>query len=420
MGIPSVTGIIAEYNPYHNGHLYQMLEAKKKTGSQYCVVVLSGHFIQRGEGALYDTFTRAEMALRCGADAVFEMPAPFSSSSARDFALYGISLLSALGVPYVSCGAEDDDEDAINALALILEEESPTFKNALKIGLKNGINYAEARANALAADLMSREVPEETILRMQEILSKPNNILAVEYARVIREMGSPLRLVAVKREGPDHNDGTLNHGFSSATAIRRHLLSGGDIGEVISMIPEPALEPMKYVYPLSPDAFTGSVLRRIIDLQHEGRSLADFQDVSAQLSDRITASARCAPSWEDFVSSVRTKQYTHTRVARALMHIFLGITAENVSRYREAGCASYARLIGFRKDSSELFSVLKESSSIPIIAKMADASDILGHGTAAHDLLLEEAHAAFLWNTVYYDNRGVALPNLYERRMPVI
>lgn len=416
-----IAGIVAEYNPFHNGHLYQMREAKILTGAKYTVVALSGHFVERGEPAAFDTFTRARAALLCGADAVFEIPAPFSSASAGDFASYGVSLLGSLGIPFISCGVENAGTDEIMKAASLLNRETHSFKSVLQESLKNGLSYPEARSRALTAELIRSGADGKTAQRFSDLLSTPNNILAVEYARAIERQRLPLRLVTVNRKGREHTDSGIGKKFSSSLSIRRLLLSGGDGTLLKDVIPGPAFDLITKEYtPLPADAFTGSVTRRILDLKHEGRSLSDFCDVSPDMADRISAAAGPYRTFGEMVGAFKTRQYTSTRISRALMHILLGITDASMKTFRSDRTAPYARLIGFRRSSSGLLGILKENSCIPIISKAADAGTILKENTAALSLLREEAHAADLWNSVYFDFCHVKLPNLFERQIVIV
>ena len=229
INLAQVVGIIAEYHPFHNGHLYQMRNARALTGASYCVVFLSSYFVQRGMPAIYSPLKRAEAALRAGADAVFEIPTPFSSASARDYAAYGVSMLAGLGIPNLCCGTEDVSAEELSMLLDVIDEGSEAFQHSLREGLKTGLTYAEARVNAIAADLFQAGADNSLLLRTRELLSKPNNILAFEYARAARAERIPIRLTTVSRKGSDYHDPILQGDFSSATAIRSHTLNGAPL-----------------------------------------------------------------------------------------------------------------------------------------------------------------------------------------------
>lgn len=436
MNRPQITGIIAEYDPFHNGHLYQMRSARSLSGASWCVAVMSGHFTERGESAVYDPFLRAEAALRAGADAVFEIPAPFSTASARDYAEYGVKLLSRLGAGSVSCGTEDASADELKALMSLVDETSPVFTETLRKGLVRGLSYPEARIEAISEDLAASGAGSGFLWRTRTLLSSPNNILASEYARAIAAENAAgdapgIRLVTVPRAGAGYHDPLLRGEFASATAVRRQVfLEGGVLKEesaAASYVPKSALSVLAGTPMLSPDSFAGPTARRILDLVYEGADLSAYQDVSGDLAERIRDTDLRADSWEGLAARIKTRQYTHTRVSRALLHIFLGIRKTDVLSYKDAGTAPYARLIGFRRESAELLTTLKSSARIPIISKAADAGPVLRKwygdtptARAALRLLEAEAHAADLWNSVYFDRTGRILPSLYARPMIVV
>lgn len=415
-----ITGIIAEYNPFHNGHLYQMRKARCDAGASWCVVLLSGSFVQRGEAAVYSTRARAEAALRCGADAVFEIPAPFSTSSARDYAGYGIRVLTGLGVSSVSCGTEDASPEELQVLADAADETSGAFRRRLREALRSGLTYPEARMEALAASFREAGAAEGTVARIRSILSKPNNILAFEYARALRESGAQAKLVTTFRKGSGYHDPVLRGSFSSATALRQELLSSGDLSALRAFMPSAAAETFSGTVPLSPDLFCRPVRDRILSLRHEGRDFSEFADVSPDLSDRLNRAELRFSSWESLVSSVKTRQYTHTRISRALTHILLGITDEDLEAWKSDLSSVTARLLGFRKDSEAVLTALKASSSIPIISKAADAPALLGTGSPALRLMEKEAYARDLWNSAFYERYGTRLPDYWREQIVIV
>ena len=415
-----ITGIIAEYNPFHNGHLYQMRKARCDAGASWCVVLLSGSFVQRGEAAVYSTRARAEAALRCGADAVFEIPAPFSTSSARDYAGYGVRLLTGLGVSSVSCGTEDASPEELELLADAADETSGPFRRRLRDAVRSGLTYPEARMEALAACFGEAGAAEGTVARIRSILSKPNNILAFEYARAIRETGAPVKLVTTLRKGSGYHDPVLRGSFSSATALRKELLSSGDLSSLTAFMPSAAAETFSGTVPLSPDLFCRPVRDRILSLRHEGRDFSEFADVSPDLSDRLNRAELRFSSWEELVNSVKTRQYTHTRISRALTHILLGITSEDLRDWKADPSSISARLLGFRRDSEAVLTALKASSSIPMISKAADAPALLGTGSPALRLMEKEACAKDLWNSAFFERYGTRLPDYWREQIVIV
>lgn len=441
INLAQVVGIIAEYHPFHNGHLYQMRNARALTGASYCVVFLSSYFVQRGMPAIYSPLKRAEAALRAGADAVFEIPTPFSSASARDYAAYGVSMLAGLGIPNLCCGTEDVSAEELSMLLDVIDEGSEAFQHSLREGLKTGLTYAEARVNAIAADLFQAGADNSLLLRTRELLSKPNNILAFEYARAARAERIPIRLTTVSRKGSDYHDPILQGDFSSATAIRSHILNGGSWDDLIRMVPRAAAEVFASAPYLNPACMVGPIERRVLDQLYEGTALSSFSDVSEDLADRIANAEFREENYEALVNSLKTRQYTHTRVARALTHIFLGIRKSDLLRWKNAareeavaaasaegretgelppiGAAPYARLLGFRRDSEALLSLLKQAATIPMVSRPAAAESLL-RSPAARDLFQAEVHAADLWNSLCYGDNGTSLPSYLRQQIVIV
>lgn len=413
-------GIIAEYNPYHNGHLYQMDKAMSITDADYCIVILSGHFVQRGEPAIYDTYIRAHMALLAGADAVLEMPAPFSCSSASDFASYGVGLLSSLGIDYISFGCESTDANMMRHISHILNNESELYKEILSNNMRNGLSFPSARTNALIAEL-GNMLDDEDKASIINLMSSPNSILAIEYLRAIEKLRSPIRPVMIRRIGANHDSDDMREDYISSSAIRDYIYDNKDItSDIAEKIPEDIYDLMIHSNPIYADMMIGSVIRKIYDCNYDGISIDTYADISSDMADRMVSSAKQTATWSEFISQIKTKNMTFSRISRALIHILLGITKDKMALYKSGRYAPYARLIGFRKESQELLSHLKESSSVPIISKMADASDILSDDDAAFSLLMDEARAADIYNSFYYDKYHISLPNLYERQMIVL
>ncbi|NTV90828.1 MAG: nucleotidyltransferase family protein, partial [Clostridiales bacterium] len=224
----SVLGIIAEYNPFHNGHLYHLRKSRLLTGARYVVCVMSGNFIQRGGPAIADKWSRAEMALSCGADLVIELPAVYAMSSAEYFAGGGVSLLNSLGiVDFLSFGSECGNLDEMKTLAEILSSEPAEYKAFLKDALDTGISYPAARESALMKYLSRTSCngfPDEA-LKLAGIIKSPNNILGIEYLKAIMRTGSVIKPVTVGRTGSAYNSEELQGTMSSATAIRKSLQS---------------------------------------------------------------------------------------------------------------------------------------------------------------------------------------------------
>ena len=419
MNRKSIVGITAEYHPFHNGHLYQLTEAKRRAGADFSVVMLSGHFVQRGMPAVWDTRVRTEAALRCGADAVFEIPAPFSAASAREYASFSAAAMAAVGVDVLSCGAEHADEAALAQLASYLEEEPQEYREALAMHLKKGESFPAARL-AAAEDALSRSPAALStgLPLIRELLSSPNDLLALEYAMAIRRKDSSLRFLPVPRTGNAHDAAGTGGSYASATAIREHLLSGGSPEDLSGVMPAASLKLLSA--PLDPDAFSGLYYRVIRQRIFEGEDLTRYADVSPDLAGLIRSRLKQTAAFRDLPETVKCRSYTHTRISRALTHIVFGILAEDLENYKTAGYAPYVRLLGFRKDAAPLLTELKSRSRIPLLSKTADAPALLGTGTPAAKMLASEAYASALWDSVYFERTGIRLPEFPQKQMVIV
>ncbi len=416
----NAVAIIAEYNPFHNGHLYQISEAARQTNADYCIVIMSGHFVQRGEIAIYDSYTRARMALCAGADLVLEMPSPFSTSSAEDFASYGIALCGSLGIPYVSFGIEAASIDILKVIANILSSESEGYKASLNSMLRLGMSYPQARQTAIIEELKASGYPDDAITMAKDAISSPNNILAIEYLKAIYRFHSPVKPVAILRQGSGYNDTELSSSYASASAIREFLKSGGKLDNLQPYVPEDVLEIMSKNNPLYSDDVTDYVILKLISDIYEGHKLSEYADISDELSMRIAATYKNLSSYDELIKTIKSKQYTYTHISRALTHILLGLTKDNMALYKSGRLAPYARILGFRQESAALLTQLKEVSSVPIISKLADASSILDDDLPALSLLLDEVHASDIYQAAYYKKYHIELPNIYSRQLVII
>lgn len=476
-----VIGIIAEYNPFHNGHKYQIEEVKRRTNADYVVIAMSGNFVQRGVPALCDKYSRTKMALSCGADLVLELPAIWATASAELFAKGGVSLFSNTGVVnHLGFGAETDNLDLLKQIAFVLSEEPAIYKNALSSYLKNGKNFPTARKLALmelfsnehgatsfpSHNTMSSASNSDIVFRqtelsafsavssaqLEEILNSPNNILGIEYLKAIyrqekhthpeikykeqlREISDStfwnketcffttpifqsLTPVLIQRKGAGYHEKSMDILHPSATAIRNLLFSSSindnnqhifsqsntnsdlsqnkqigmchttfsketlnhfNINNLTSGIPEETLFILCQLienHALLQENDISSILGyRLLSLKKEG--YASFADCSVDLSNKIVKNLRNYTNFTDFCELLKSKELTHTRISRTLLHILLDIKQNDYAYAEELGIVPYLRILGFRKDSTKLLSAIKKEATVPLITKVADAASIL-------------------------------------------
>ncbi len=415
---PKILGIVAEYNPFHSGHLYQINKAKSICAADYVVVIMSGHFTQRGEAAIYDPYLRTEMALKAGVDAVYEMPAAFSTASAADFAFYAVTFLTLLNVDYISFGVEDATLDELENLADILLNESEGFKNLIKEKLLKGYTYPLARKEAFLNELKNFRNFDET--RIKSLLSTPNNILGLEYIYTIKKIGSHLRPVLIKRKGSGYHDKGIayNKEHSSATALRKYLSLHSELKELESSLMPSSIEIIKKSRPLFADDFRGSISRKLYDLLYNDVDLSIYSDISPNLSDRIYKLNKNYSDYETMVASIKSKDYTFTRISRALCHILLNIKRSDTDIYKNN--IKYSKLLGFRRSSGHLLKLIKTRSKLINITKPADAKDILRDEKETYKLFMSEVYASYIYNSVYYDKYKTELKNSYSREIVIV
>ena len=391
-----IVGLITEYNPFHAGHLYHMQQARELTGADYCVVLMSGSFVQRGEPAIFDKYRRTKAALLAGADLVLEMPVAFSTASAHEFAAYGVALLSAIGVDAVVFGSECGQIEFLKQAASALNHESAEFQERLRKGLKAGLTYPQARAKALEM--------EDT---WASVLTSPNNILGIEYLRAAEDLHSPMEFYTISREGSGYHEDTLaDANFPSASAIRgiiRNSLSKDkDLLDILaSHLPAVTHPAYTGAVPVFVDDFSELLNAAVLQMQ----ATFSIADLSPELAARLAKPPYFPLSFEERIQALKTRQLTYTRVSRALLHLVLGMREEDISRWKDEGYALYARILGFRRQSSPLLSCLHKKSSIPLITKMADAAQNLSPSALA--LLEQEVYASHLYQTVRMKRSGV-------------
>jgi len=368
-----VNGIIAEYNPFHNGHKYHLEESRRLTGADYTIVVLSGNFVQRGDPALIDKHTRAEMALRNGADLVLELPTVYSASSAEFFATGAVSLLDKLGVVTHLCfGSECGDTEILGKIASILREEPKEYSNFLKAKLKQGCSYPIARTAALIQYYPA-------LAEYSQLFISSNNILAIEYIKAVMNQESKMEPVTLRRLGADYHDPAPHSKYCSSLAIRQALADGRDLSSVSHYIPDSARELLAERLVrgrgIFSNDFSSALYYKLLSEKETG--FEKYLDVSADLSNRICRQLAKYKNFDDFCDLLKTKELTYTRISRCLLHILLNLTKEDMAVCAELEHTPYARILGFRRTAEPLLGAIKEHASIPLITKLADAEKLL-------------------------------------------
>jgi len=347
-----IAGIIAEYNPFHSGHAYHIQKTREITGCDYVVVCMSGNFVQRGEAACMDKWKRAEMALKCGADAVFELPALFALRTADAFARGGAAVLDGVGCDYLCFGSETADIEYLKRAAEIRENEPEALSERVKAALSEGKSHARALGEATA----------EYLGMPADALNAPNATLGVEYIRAIRLLDSKMQPVAVERRGGYHDEDMKNGGFASASAIRK-ALQAGDTEAAKAGVPENVREYISGMDMHAPDDILLHTLRGMTP-----EAIAALPDVNEGLENRVFKCAQTAASVEELVSGIKCKRYTQLRLMRLCAHAMLGLTRDLAERHP---LPEYARLIGMRSDAAPLLKEIGRRAKMEVVSDAA-------------------------------------------------
>ena len=355
-----ICGIICEYNPFHNGHLYQLREAKRLSGADAIVCVMSGNFVQRGEAAILDKYTRAKHAVLAGADVVIELPTPFATANAELFAKGAVALLSSIPAVDTLCfGAEKADKLAFISAARYLNDEPKEVSDKIKAAVAGGVSYAKARAQAWAGFIP------------MEMLSSPNNILGLEYTKALLSIGADISILPIERVGAGYNDGELQEHYSSATAIRGAIEKGEDFS---GNLPDFVAKDLPKVLENKLDA-----LEKYAILSKSTDEIKRVCDCTEGLENALKKAAKLP---ESLVATLTSARYTSSRIRRIALQNLLNID-ENL--IRESLCSPlYLRVLAAKKERSDVLSALGESS-YPIIARAHDEKILDGAAKRCYD-----------------------------------
>ncbi|MCC8169190.1 MAG: nucleotidyltransferase [Oscillospiraceae bacterium] len=334
-----ITGIVTEYNPFHSGHAYQLSQIH----SDAVVAVMSGSFVQRGDVALSDKWTRAKYAVMGGVDLVVELPAVFALNTAQKFALGAVSLLDGMGVDEICFGSESGDIEALRRAAELMENEPHSTSEKVKDFISSGMSYPTALEKAYAGTL-----PDN-------LLSSPNNILGIEYLRALIQLGSSITPTTVKRIGAGYNDSVPRDGIACASAIREILKRGGSADDFTEFkgIPND-LSRLDSAVIANLRMMTPDELKRI-------------NDVSEGLENRILRAAQECDSIESAAEKIKTKRYTMSRIKRILISSLLGFTSDMSGHLPD-----YIRVLAMNGNGKKALKELKRRSNLPVITKAAD------------------------------------------------
>ena len=438
-------GLVTEYNPFHNGHLYHLNKAMELTGADISVAVMSGDFVQRGELAVLDKYTRASMALNSGVNLVVELPVNYAVSSAESFAAGALKVLDYIKADSIAFGSESGNIERLSNLAHILCDNEDTLYKEISKYTANGISYAAAR---------QKVVEKLTDKDTAAMLTSSNNILAVEYLKAIIKNNYAIKPYTIKRQGDSYNDTDIRSEYASATALRENLKNGMKkcidsdcvAGDSIDTITEDDNDtnneknndinnintiniseyiPVKaglilssntnYIYP---DDITEAIFTRLLDILFASsydknvfiENVMKYPDVNKEIAGRLYKSAmdmitRTVPhgagskdneafSFGSLCEHIKTKEVPLSRIKRALIRITLGLDKKHMEKYTNE---PYIRVLGFDKKGQEYLSYIRKTVEVPLITKTADYKEIL----------LDDIHAANIYNMIVAGKYGV-------------
>lgn len=438
-------GLVTEYNPFHNGHLYHLNKAMELTGADISVAVMSGDFVQRGEPAVLDKYTRTSMALNSGVNLVVELPVNYAVSSAESFAAGALKVLDYIKADSIAFGSESGNIERLSKLAHILCDNEDTLYKEISKYTANGISYAAAR---------QKVVEKLTDKDTAAMLTSSNNILAVEYLKAIIKNNYAIKPYTIKRQGDAYNDTDIRSDYASATALRENLKNGMKkcidsdcvAGDSIDTITEDDNDtnneknndinnintiniseyiPVKaglilssntnYIYP---DDITEAIFTRLLDILFASsydknvfiENVMKYPDVNKEIAGRLYKSAmdmitRTVPhgagskdneafSFGSLCEHIKTKEVPLSRIKRALIRITLGLDKKHMEKYTNE---PYIRVLGFDKKGQEYLSYIRKTVEVPLITKTADYKEIL----------LDDIHAANIYNMIVAGKYGV-------------
>lgn len=395
-----VLGIVSEYNPFHNGHLHHLNYSKEITNSTFSIAVMSGNFTQRGDTALVDKWTRAEMALKSGIDLVIELPTVYATSSAENFAEGAIKILNSLGiVDYVSFGSEIGDIKPLNEVAEILYKEPKELSSLITRQLKSGLSYPKARELAISMYFGSSK-------KFTEILENPNNILAIEYLKALKKHKSSIIPLTIKRDYSDYNSKKVKNGIASSTAIRTMIENKKNIHYVVPFETYELMEEQINLGHIVPnlDVFEKQIIYNLRKMSIQ--EIANLPDVSEGLEYRIKEAANVSNTLENLISHIKTKRYTLTRIQRILLHSLLAITAKDINASKKV--VPYIRILGFNKHGKRIISAIAANNpNLKIIVSlkkfMENNSNNILRNMVSKDIL-----ATNIYTLGYKSNDGLA------------
>ncbi|MBS8263343.1 nucleotidyltransferase [Mesobacillus boroniphilus] len=362
-------GVVVEYNPFHNGHLYHLQQAKEQTGADISIAAMSGNFLQRGEPALVSKWARTKMALEAGVDIVFELPYRFATQHAETFAEGAVSILSAAGCDTLCFGSESGELEAFNKTIAFLEDNNEVFQE--KIKSYTGEGYSYPKSIALSFHSLA---PSESFID----ISRPNNILGLHYIQAIIRQKSSMKAETITRKNAGyHDEHFASATIASATSIRKALFgAAGEIESIKQYVPETTYTQLINYR----DQYGGFhswedywPLLKYKLLQSTPSEIKEFYEVEEGLENRLLAAAGSSGSFQQFMESIKTKRYTWTRLQRVCLHILTNTSKDTMKKSQKT--VNYLKLLGATEKGRSYLNYKKKDFNLPLVSKLSAFSD---------------------------------------------
>ncbi|MFJ5963511.1 nucleotidyltransferase [Bacillus sp. NPDC093026] len=366
----NAVGVVVEYNPFHNGHAYHVRQAKKQTASDVAIAVMSGSFLQRGEPAIISKWARTKMALQNGVDIVCELPYIYAVQKAETFANGAVSILDALKCDSLFFGSEDGDITVFHRTAYAWHQKKTEIDFLTKEKVKQGLSYPAAAASAFQEAVSSEKLLD---------LSKPNNILGFHYVKAIMERLSSIQPFTSKRVASEYHDEQLpeNQKIASATSIRKALKEHGSFEAVTPYLPSTTLKQLQsyqssYGLLHEQEAYF-SFLKHAFHTM-DTAELQEIYEIEEGIEYRMQKAIKHASSYEQYLSLLKTKRYTWTRLQRMNTHILMRVKKKAMHELLEEKEAPYIRLLGMSRKGQQYLSLVKKELDVPLVSKLSSFS----------------------------------------------
>ena len=401
----NLLGLVVEYNPFHNGHKYHLEKSKELTNATHTVAIMSGSFLQRGEPALFDKYTRAEIAVKNGVDLVIELPTLYSCQSAEIFSHGAIATLNSLNcVNSVCFGSEEGNVDILYTIAEILIKEPLDFKTTLRKFLDEGLVFPIARSKALYDYIKNNNLLNLSEDDLQKVLNSSNNILAIEYIKSLIKLNSSIKPYTITRVASEYNSKDINSNICSATAIRSSLKNNLDLQLIKNVVPSHTFDEIKnkIIHNFTPvfdsdfyDILSSTIIR-------DCDNLNNYFEVNEGIENKIYSNIFTSKNLDELINATKSKRYTMTKIKRTLNNILLGINKDDVLKVKDLCQVPYIRVLAFNNKGREIIKEIKNSSDVEIITKFSKVN--YANNPIFNTLIKYDLKASNMYNLVYYKN----------------